>query len=171
MIPVDIAATALLSFEVPYNLLVPAMASIGENVISGEWVIGVTDSIPIYQPVPFELVVSDDRFLVIDAGYALSVDEGILPEVFALHQNYPNPFNPVTTIRYDVPEQSHVTMEIYNLLGQKVATLVNGIQEPGYHAIMWNGTNMSGAAMSSGMYFYHIQAGDFRSVKKLILVK
>ena len=171
MIPVDIAATALLSFEVPYNLLVPAMASIGENVISGEWAIGVTDSIPIYQPVPFELVVSDDRFLVIDAGYALSVDEGILPEVFALHQNYPNPFNPVTTIQYDVPEQSHVRMEIYNVLGQKVAVIVNAIQDPGFHAVRWNGTNMYGNPLSSGMYFYHIQAGDFRSIKKLILVK
>ena len=112
------------------------------------------------------------RTITIDVGWYLGVDDvAAVPGVFALHQNYPNPFNPVTTIRYDVPEQAHVTMEIYNLLGQKVATLVNGIQEPGYHAIMWNGTNMSGAAMSSGMYFYHIQAGDFRSVKKLILVK
>ena len=112
------------------------------------------------------------RTITVDVGWYLGIDDvAAVPGVFALHQNYPNPFNPVTTIRYDVPEQAHVTMEIYNLLGQKVATLVNGIQEPGYHAIMWNGTNMSGAAMSSGMYFYHIQAGDFRSVKKLILVK
>ena len=171
MIPVDIAATALLSFEVPYNVLVPAMASIGENVVSGEWAIGVTDSIPIYQPVPFEFIVTEGRHLVIDAGYALSVDEGLLPEVFALHQNYPNPFNPVTTIRYDVPEQSLVRMEIYNVLGQKVAVVVNGIQDPGFHAVRWNGTNMYGNPLSSGMYFYHIQAGDFRSIKKLILVK
>ncbi len=112
------------------------------------------------------------RTLSIDVGWYLGIDDvAVIPGVFALHQNYPNPFNPVTTIRYDVPEQSHVTMEIYNLLGQRVATLVNGIQEPGYHAILWNGTNMDGAAMSSGMYFYHIQAGDFRAVKKLILVK
>ena len=171
MIPFDLGATALLSFEVPYNVLVPAMASIGETVISGNWAIGVTDSIPIYQPVPFELVVSDERFLVIDAGYALSVDEGLLPEVFALHQNFPNPFNPITTIRYDVPEQSHVLMEIYNVLGQRVAVVVNGIHDPGFHAVRWNGTNMYGNSLSSGMYFYHIQAGDFRSIKKLILVK
>ena len=112
------------------------------------------------------------RTITVDVGWYLGIDDvAAVPGVFALHQNYPNPFNPVTTIRYDVPEQAHVTMEIYNLLGQRVATLVNGIQEPGYHAILWNGTNMSGAAMSSGMYFYHIQAGDFRSVKKLILVK
>ena len=80
-------------------------------------------------------------------------------------------FNPVTTIRYDVPEQSLVRMEIYNVLGQKVAVVVNGIQDPGFHAVRWNGTNMYGNPLSSGMYFYHIQAGDFRSIKKLILVK
>jgi hypothetical protein len=112
------------------------------------------------------------RTITVDVGWYLGADdEAAMPGVFALHQNYPNPFNPVTTIRYDVPEQSHVTMDVYNLLGQRVATLVNGIQEPGYHAVLWNGTNMHGAAMSSGMYFYHIQAGDFRAVKKLILVK
>ena len=112
------------------------------------------------------------RTITVDVGWYLGVDDvAAIPGVFALHQNYPNPFNPVTTIRYDVPKQALVTMEIYNLLGQRVATLVNGIQEPGYHAILWNGTNMHGAAMSSGMYFYHIQAGDYRAVKKLILVK
>jgi len=112
------------------------------------------------------------RTITVDVGWYLGIDDvAAIPGVFALHQNYPNPFNPVTTIRYDVPEQSHVTMDIYNLLGQRVATLVNGVQEPGYHAVLWNGTNMNGAAMSSGMYFYHIKAGDFRAVKKLILVK
>ena len=80
------------------------------------------------------------RTITVDVGWYLGIDDvAAVPGVFALHQNYPNPFNPVTTIRYDVPEQAHVTMEIYNLLGQRVATLVNGIQEPGYHAILWNG--------------------------------
>jgi len=112
------------------------------------------------------------RSISVDIGWYLGVnDEALVPDVFALHQNYPNPFNPVTTIRYDVPEQAHVLMEIYNLLGQKVAVVVNGVHEPGFHAVRWNGTNVYGNALSSGMYFYHIQAGDFRSIKKLILVK
>jgi len=112
------------------------------------------------------------RTISVDVGWYLgSNDEAAIPDVFSLHQNYPNPFNPVTTIRYDVPEQAHVVMEIYNLLGQKVAVVVNGVHEPGFHAVRWNGTNMYGNALSSGMYFYHIQAGDFRSIKKLILVK
>jgi len=112
------------------------------------------------------------RSISIDIGWYLGMnDEAVIPDVFALHQNYPNPFNPVTTIRYDIPEQALVQIDIYNILGQKVAVLVEGLHEPGFHAVRWNGTNMYGNALSSGMYFYHIKAGDFRNVKKLLLVK
>jgi hypothetical protein len=112
------------------------------------------------------------RSISVDIGWYLGMnDEAVIPDVFALHQNYPNPFNPVTTIRYDIPEQALVRIDIYNILGQKVAVLVEGLHEPGFHAVRWNGTNMYGNALSSGMYFYHIKAGDFRNVKKLLLVK
>ena len=94
-----------------------------------------------------------------------------IPDVFALHQNYPNPFNPVTTIRYDVPEQSNVRVEIYNVIGQKVAELVNRSHQPGFYAVNWDGTNMTGSQLGSGMYFYKIEADQFTSVKKLLLVK
>ena len=112
------------------------------------------------------------RSISVDIGWYLGMnDEAIIPDVFALHQNYPNPFNPVTTIRYDIPEQALVRIDVYNILGQKVAVLAEGLHEPGFHAVRWNGTNMYGNALSSGMYFYHIKAGDFRDVKKLLLVK
>jgi hypothetical protein len=112
------------------------------------------------------------RSVSVDIGWYLGMnDEALIPDVFALHQNYPNPFNPVTTIRYDIPEQALVRIDIYNILGQKVAVLAEGLHEPGFHAVRWNGTNMYGNALSSGMYFYHIKAGDFRNVKKLLLVK
>jgi hypothetical protein len=112
------------------------------------------------------------RSVSVDIGWYLGMnDEALIPDVFALHQNYPNPFNPVTTIRYDIPEQAFVRIDIYNILGQKVAVLAEGLHEPGFHAVRWNGTNMYGNALSSGMYFYHIKAGDFRNVKKLLLVK
>ena len=102
----------------------------------------------------------------------LSSDEELgVPDVFALHQNYPNPFNPVTTIRYDVPEQSNVSVDIYNVLGQKVAELVNTAHQPGFYAVSWDGTNMTGSALGSGMYFYRIDAEKFTAVKKLLLVK
>ena len=97
--------------------------------------------------------------------------ETLLPDVFALHQNYPNPFNPVTTIRFDVPEESRVRIDIYNVMGQKVAAVVDAHYQPGFHAVNWGGTTTSGSALSSGMYFYRIHTENFTAVKKLILVK
>ena len=95
----------------------------------------------------------------------------LIPEHFALYQNYPNPFNPVTTIAYDVPEVASVRVDIYNILGQRVSTLINRSHEPGYYRIQWDGTNDYGQALASGMYIYSIQASGFTSVKKLVLMK
>tara|TARA_B100000405_G_scaffold297344_1_gene253130 strand:- start:53 stop:1078 length:1026 start_codon:yes stop_codon:yes gene_type:complete len=106
----------------------------------------------------------------VDEAYA-SLHGVDLPTEFALHNNYPNPFNPVTNILYDIPEVSDVSLEIYNVMGQRVRTLVQGTQEPGRYQIIWNATNDFGQALSSGMYIYRIQAGDFVSVKKLVLMK
>jgi hypothetical protein len=106
----------------------------------------------------------------VDEAYA-SLHGIDLPTEFALHNNYPNPFNPVTNILYDIPEVSEVNLEIYNVMGQRVRTLVQGTQEPGRYQIVWNATNDFGQALSSGMYIYRIQAGDFVSVKKLVLMK
>ncbi len=94
-------------------------------------------------------------------------DPGIgMPVGFALLQNYPNPFNPTTTIRYGLPHRSHVTLAIYNTLGQRLAELVNADIEPGYHDVQFNATNLA-----SGVYFYRIQAGDFTATKRLSLLK
>ena len=111
------------------------------------------------------------RTLTIDVSGLLALDGIGLPEVFALHNNYPNPFNPVTNITYDIPEVAQVTLEIYNVSGQKVRTLAQGQHEPGRYRIQWNATNDYGNPLSSGMYIYRIRAGDFVSVKKLILMK
>jgi hypothetical protein len=85
---------------------------------------------------------------------------------FSLAQNYPNPFNPSTTIRYGVPRKSRVLLTVYNTLGQHVATLVEGDQGAGYHEVRFDA-----AGLSSGVYFYRLQAGDFVSTKKLLLLK
>jgi len=112
------------------------------------------------------------RTITFDAGYALGVgDELGVPDVFALHQNYPNPFNPVTTIRFDIPQESHVRMDVYNVMGQRVRTLMNGTMQPGFHAVRWDGTNDMGKSLASGMYIYRIQSSKFTSVKKLVLMK
>ncbi len=100
-------------------------------------------------------------------------NSGDLPQTFSLGQNYPNPFNPSTTIRYRVPEESMVTLTVYNLLGQPAGTLVGGAESAGYHEIQW-----SGSGMASGVYYYRIRAVSlsdpattFSQVKGMILAK
>ena len=113
-----------------------------------------------------------ETFTVWVSDPPLGVDDIIVfPEVFALRQNYPNPFNPVTTIAYDIPEIANVRIDMYNILGQKVRTLVNGTHQPGMYHVRWNGTNDFGNPVSSGMYFYRISSEEFISVKKLVLMK
>jgi hypothetical protein len=94
-----------------------------------------------------------------------------LPENFALHQNYPNPFNPTTTIRYDVPEQSHVSLIIYNILGQKIRTLVNESKEAQIHSVIWDGIDDNGRLVPSGIYFYRMNAGSVVKTKTMVLTK
>ena len=89
-----------------------------------------------------------------------------MPTAFALEQNYPNPFNPTTRIQYTLAAQAHVSLKIFNVVGQEVATLANGIQEAGYKSVVWNASGVS-----SGVYFYRLQAGSFTETRKLILLK
>jgi hypothetical protein len=94
-----------------------------------------------------------------------------IPAEFALHQNYPNPFNPTTTIKYDLKENAQVRLNIYNVLGQLVKTLVNEKQTAGYKEIPWNGTNQDGVKAGSGIYIYRIETNNFVQLKKMILLK
>jgi hypothetical protein len=88
------------------------------------------------------------------------------PKTFLLEQNYPNPFNPSTTIRYQLPVASEVKLEVYDVLGKKIATLVNERQSAGSYQVVWNASGLS-----SGTYFYRLQAGTFVETKKMIMVK
>ena len=99
------------------------------------------------------------------------VGEKAIPESFALHQNYPNPFNPMTTIRYELPEQSHVTIVIYDMLGRSVRQLVNSTQDAGYRSAIWDATDNFGKPVSAGIYLYQINAGEFTQTRKLVLLK
>ena len=94
-----------------------------------------------------------------------------LPVAYQLHQNYPNPFNPVTTIKYDLPQDSHVRLTIYNILGQQVIVLADDHQVAGYKSIRWNGRNTSGKLVSAGMYFYAVEAGKYSAIRKMVLLK
>ena len=94
-----------------------------------------------------------------------------LPQTYALSQNYPNPFNPTTQINFDIPAKSHVTLSVYNVLGQKVATLVDKEMAQGRYVADWNGTTDGGTEVSSGVYFYKIEAENYVMTKKMMLLK
>ena len=95
----------------------------------------------------------------------------IIPITYTLHQNYPNPFNPITSLRYDLPEQAQVILTVYDLIGREVTQLVNTAQEAGYRSVQWNATDMHGKPVSAGVYLYQIRAGEFVQTRKMVLLK
>jgi len=101
----------------------------------------------------------------------VSIIDETLPVSYNLYNAYPNPFNPVTTLRYDLAENSYVNVTVYDMLGRKVRTLVNTTQEAGFKSIIWNTTNNQGQPVSAGLYLYTIEAGEFRQTKKMVLLK
>ena len=94
----------------------------------------------------------------------------VLPKTISLWQNYPNPFNPETAIRFELPTQSFVKIEVYNTLGQTIRTLLAEQKPAGIHIIKWDGKDDQGKNVSSGVYFYSLETGDFREVKKMVLL-
>ena len=101
----------------------------------------------------------------------LSSHDRMLPTRYQFYQNFPNPFNPVTTFRYDMPEDGLVNITIYDLLGNEVNNLVKSNQSSGYKTINWDATDNQGRQISAGVYLYSIEAGNFRQTKKMILLK
>ncbi|RMD91912.1 MAG: T9SS C-terminal target domain-containing protein [Calditrichaeota bacterium] len=94
-----------------------------------------------------------------------------IPGDFVLYQNYPNPFNPTTTIRYDLPRRVHVTIEIVNLLGKKIKTLLNSWQNPGTYSVQWDGTDDHERKIPSGVYLYRFKAEKLQATRKIILLR
>ena len=114
----------------------------------------------------------EDSPVVVETN-ALSLDENLtIPTQFALHQNYPNPFNPSTQISFDIPEGSElVSLNIYNILGKKVSTLLNNVVNPGKHKIEWNAKDNEGNPVASGIYFYELSSSSFTARKKMLLIR
>ena len=117
--------------------------------------------------------ISDTDFILMDT--TLTVENGnptsLIPIDYTLFQNYPNPFNPVTTIRYDLPEQSQVTLMIYDILGREIRRLINSSQDAGHKSVIWDGTDEFGRNVGTGIYLYRIKAGDFSQTKKMLLLQ
>lgn len=133
-----------------------------------QWYDGLTD---MTSSQPSFMEYSPDNLYEGEFGAIETEDEPQTPESFRLRQNFPNPFNPETTIQFELPEIAHVRLEIYNLLGQKIATLVDCRQPAGKYTQIWNGKDQRGNAVASGIYFYKLTAGDFVQVRKMILAR
>ncbi|MBV6505562.1 MAG: hypothetical protein ILNGONEN_01125 [Syntrophorhabdaceae bacterium] len=102
---------------------------------------------------------------------SVSGNKAELPKVFELHQNYPNPFNPITTIKYDLPVPSEVKLEIFDILGRRVRTLVDGKQQAGFHSAQWDGKTTAGWQVATGLYFYRLEAKGFVKTRKMLLLR
>lgn len=139
----------------------------GNGIFDGnkgyDWFVDASDSVEITSSIDTLSFVS--RLVV---GLDQLVD---FPKRFSLYGNYPNPFNPSTTIRYDLPNEGEVNLSVFNILGQKVITLVNGTIKPGYHSAIWDGTNETGIEVGSGIYIYRIKFEKNIVSKKMLLVK
>ena len=113
-------------------------------------------------------------YIVLNYVQSTSINETSLsniPIIISLNQNFPNPFNPITTLRYDLPEQGFVTITIYDMLGREIRSLVSTAQEAGFKSVIWDATNDYGKPVSAGVYLYQIQAGEFVQTKKMVLLK
>ena len=157
-------STSDTSITISNNRLYDIFMDSSNSASNISWGVDVTDG--------FQIVRMDyDHLNSINNNYPLSIKETIIPHEYVLHQNYPNPFNPTTTLRYDLPEISLVTITIYDMMGRIVKTLVNSSQKAGFKSIRWSGNNDRNEPVSAGLYLYTIQAGEFRQTKKMVLLK
>ena len=105
-----------------------------------------------------------------NSGLSILVNN-LIPDTYRLHQNYPNPFNHMTTLQYELPEDGPVNITIYDINGGVVTNLISSQQSAGYKSIQWNTTNNTSLQVSTGLYFYMMQTGEFRQTKKMVLLK
>ena len=143
-----------------------------------EWTLTLTDAAVVsIENMPADWTIAIDG-VVVDGSVALAAgvhkvaaDVKAIPKAFGLAQNRPNPFNAATALNYNVASASHVTLDIYNVLGEKVKTLVDEDQQPGYRTVIWNGSDTDGNTVPSGIYFCKMVAGDWSATRKITLMK
>jgi hypothetical protein len=111
------------------------------------------------------------RFIVASDANGVLESGSNIPRQYSLSQNYPNPFNPVTTINYQLPAQSHVTLKIFDVLGREVATLVDGMEEPGYKTVPFSVGANGNSPLPSGVYYYRLMSNNYTDVKKMLIIK
>ncbi len=145
------------------------------------WLPDYSQFYPVSSSTPSSTFLSFSMMMMPDAIYETFINNWLnivavestspMPTQLGLAQNYPNPFNPVTTIQFDVPKNEHITLTIYNLLGQKVIELINEDYAPGSYDIQWNGLDYQARPVSSGLYIYRLTAGDHQLHRKMVFLK
>ncbi len=133
------------------------------------------DTLAVYNLQPLDDASSDHMPLVADLQFSpltsVSTPLEIIPDNFVLHQNYPNPFNPTTVIAFELPKTAVIKLNIYNLSGSNVRTLLNQRISAGIHRLDWNGRNDAGQPVASGVYFYRLETNGFQQIKKMLLMR
>jgi len=156
--------TAATQVKLPHQAIADSLKAHGQPTIAGYWTVLAYDR-------EDTTWADNESYLTIDASTLDIFRWALLPEHFALHQNHPNPFNPATTLRFDLPEASDVTLLVYDLLGREVTRLVAGRLEPGYHAVVWNGLDRSGRQAPTGVYIARMVSAQYTRTIKLVLLK
>jgi len=164
--------------------ILPPIEPNSSTTAEGAFVINISRDCPDFHKINLNFTVSDFwgtpwektvQYTVHSSGLAVSPVEsysnGLKPKRYALFQNYPNPFNLVTTLRYDLPERTHVAITIYDLTGQQTKTLIYQIQDAGYKSIVWDGTDELGIPVSTGVYLFQIRTGGFVQTLKMVLLQ
>ena len=148
------------------NLQIPA------NTVPGTYYVGVLtdidDNIPEWNEANNFISTQIEVSLPTDV---VETDSDVLPNNYVLSQNYPNPFNPTTTIGFNLPQRTDVSLEIYNVVGQIVTTLVNESLPAGNYSVDWSGNDISGNSVASGIYFYRLRAGEYNLSRKMVYLK
>lgn len=160
----DSATTPIGSGTAPFTgTYIPSspLSALNGQTVNGSWVLGIDDIAAGDSGVlkAWCIVVTYRRLI----GGIATIE---IPNYYSLAQNYPNPFNPATQIKFSVPKAVNVSLKVYDILGKEVATLVNEMTQPGFHTVDFDASNLA-----TGIYFYRIDAGEFSSVKKMMLVK
>ena len=152
-------------YQIPYRKIQEFMFTNDIKLLSGAWnVIAEDDS-------ENKTTAENGPFNISINASSLSVEELLTPKEFKLYFNFPNPFNPSTTILYALPEKSHVSLQIYDILGKRIKLLVSESQNMGHHSKIWDGTNEQGEIVSGGVYIYVLNAGSYYDTKKMIYMK
>lgn len=163
-------------YQALYHLFVIYFEEYGDKERATEYLNVIRSKYPGYElTMAAQHMIGEDVDMSLAKGY-ISEDEEYwlssnLPERYSLGANYPNPFNPNTTIKYNLPEEAHVHLVVYNLMGREVIRLVDGFVPAGYHQAVWNGKDRRGSAVPSGVYLYRIQANHFSKTEKMVLLK